>query len=268
MTKVTVLGCGPSGLVAAEAASVQGFEVMVLSKKRPSHLWGCQYLHAPIPGVTPLESVPVDYVLHGGVDNYRRKVYGPEYRGSTSPDDYEGSHQAWDLRVTYDRLWQKWQDRVVDVEFTNGKMAAEVLPDFTREGVVISSIPRPLLCAERGHVFDSQEVWAIGDSPEQHCPIYPPADNMVMCNGATDVGWYRTSKVFGYTTAEWPWRDGRKPPYDGAVMVSKPLRTDCTCLPDVKYVGRYGKWQKGELVHHVYEQVTDMLQQGVQGGLW
>lgn len=268
MTKVTVLGCGPSGLVVAEAAWAAGFEVMVLSKKRPSHLWGCQYLHAPIPGVTPLEPVWVDYVLDGRIGDYRAKVYGPDYQGDTSPDEYEGKHQAWDLRITYERLWQKWEPKVVDVEFTNGNMAADVLPDFTREGLVISSIPRPLLCANRRHNFYSREIWALGDGPDQLCPIYPPSENTVLCNGSPDVGWYRTSKVFGYTTAEWPWRDGRKPPYDGVAMVSKPLYTDCTCLTDVHYVGRYGKWKKGELVHHVYEDVTALLAAGVQGGLW
>lgn len=261
---VFVLGCGPSGLVAAEAALTAGHEVKVLSRKRPSHLWGCQYLHAPIPHMTPLEPVTVDYVLHGSIVDYRDKVYGPGFRGDTSPDEYEGRHQAWDLRATYDKLWHKWEPHIVDVSFDQ-KVAADVIPDFLRDGIVISTIPRPVLCSNRRCTFASQDVWALGDSEEQQCPVYPPRPNMVLCNGERDVGWYRTSKVFGYTTCEWPWRDGRKPPYSGVAMVSKPVITDCTCLPEVQYVGRYGRWQKGYLVHQVWEDVAKRLseEQGV-----
>jgi hypothetical protein len=268
MTTVTVLGCGPAGLVAAQAAADAGFDVMVMSKKRRSHLWGCQYLHAPVPGVTPLESTMVRYRLDGSTDGYAAKVYGPEYHGPVSPDEFESQHQAWDLRTTYERLWHAWGPSVIDVPFVNGNMAADVMPDLLRTGPVFSTIPRPVLCNARAHNFHSAEVWAIGDSEEQRSPIYPPEDNMVLCNGDPDVGWYRTAKVFGYTTCEWPWRDGKRPPYENVAMVSKPLFTDCTCLPEVTYLGRYGKWQKGYLVHHVYEDVTAKLQAGVQEGLW
>jgi hypothetical protein len=262
LPKVYVFGCGPSGLVAAHAAWAAGFDsVTVLSRGRKSQLWGCQYLHGPIPGITPLEPhVQVSYVLNGDADGYRRKVYGPEYDGTVSPEDLEVDHSAWDLRRTYDELWKRWTPHIVDVPIINGKQAAEFMPDFLRNDIVISTIPRPALCADRKHNFDVQYAWAMGDSPDQQIPVSPPEDNMVVCNGEPDVGWYRVSKVFGYGTVEWPWRNGRRPPFEGVAQVEKPISTDCVCLPDVLYVGRYGKWQKGVLVHQVFEEVTRYLE--------
>lgn len=267
---VTVFGCGPSGLVAAEAAHRLGYRVTILSaERRPSQLYGCQYLHAPIPGVTTLdEYVTVRYSLLGPVEDYRRKVYGPEYDGSTSPDDIEETHHAWDLRRTYQRLWARWEREVASIGQVDGNMAAGFMPDFlSGGGIVFNTMPRKALCRSPKHIFDAQMVWAMGDAPDQRIPVHPPEDNMVVCSGDPDVGWYRVSSVYGYGTVEWPWRDGRKPPFEGVAPVVKPLGTDCTCLPDVHYVGRYGRWQKGVLVHHVWEDVTKALTD-VQGRLF
>lgn len=262
LPQVFVFGCGPSGLVAAQAAHDMGHPVTVLSKvKTPSPLWGCQYLHAPIPGVTPLYShVRVEYSLDGSVDDYRAKVYGPEYDGTVSPEDIEDTHSAWDLRDTYEKLWVRWLPHLVEVPVISGQHAAQFMPDLLRDGIVFSTIPRPALCNDRKHIFDVQYVWAMGDSDEQKVPVRPMGDNLVVCNGSPDVGWYRTSSVFGYCTVEWPWRNGKRPPFEGVAQVEKPISTNCTCLPDVHYVGRYGKWEKGYLVHRVYEDVTATLE--------
>lgn len=260
--KVTVLGAGPSGLVAAHAARQAGYDVMVLSKKRKSHLWGCQYLHAEIPGLPHLRTpaVEVHYQLEGTAEGYLAKVYGEDYDGTVSPQEMTEYHAAYDLRETYTRLWDRWEKDIVDAELVNPRVAHDVIPDFTREGIVFNTIPRHALCVERGHLFASQEVWAMGDSDEQVVPVRPPADNTVVCNGDPDTSWYRTSKVFGHVTCEWPWRDGKRPPFRGVVPLVKPLHTNCTCLPEVHYVGRYGKWQKGYLVHQVYQEVTAVLE--------
>ena len=86
-------------------------------------------------------------------------------------------------------------------------------------------------------------------------------EGVVECNGTRDVGWYRKATVFGHTTVEWPIR--RKPPVKGVVTVRKPLSTNCDCwLNDripVLRVGRYGKWQKGYLTHHVVADVEKAL---------
>lgn len=260
LPRVVVLGCGPAGLMAAAAADLKRHPVTILSRKRKSPLWGCQYLHGHIPGYTPEGRVNVWYGLQGTVEGYRQKVYGEEYDGTVSPEELGGDHWAWDLRRTYDNLWAVFEQYTADVPILDGHHAAAFLEDFLKAGdIVISTIPRIVMCANRKHVFDSRQIWAMGDSDEQRVPVRPDGENTVMCNGDPGVGWYRASSVFGYATVEWPWRNGRRPPFEGVALVDKPIMTDCTCLPDVHYVGRYGKWEKGVLVHQVYDEVQALL---------
>lgn len=267
MHKVFILGCGPAGLIAATAAADLGYSVSVLSRKRQSPLWGCQYLHEPIPGTCKVPRVQVAYTLQGNIAGYRRKVYGEEWGGTVSVEALQGAHYAWDLRRAYRALWNRWQDEVIDVPILGGDHAAEFVPDLCKSATVISTIPRSVMCRDRKHNFEVQQVWAMGDSDDQRIPVRPPNPNTILCNGDPDVGWYRVSEVFGYGTIEWPWRNGRRPPFEGVVPVDKPLSTDCTCLPDVHYVGRYGKWEKGYLVHQVHTDVTAILS-NLQGRLF
>jgi hypothetical protein len=83
----------------------------------------------------------------------------------------------------------------------------------------------------------------------------------VTCDGTNNVGWYRVANVFGKGTMEWPGHLMR-PPIEGVVKFTKPISTTCDCWPEVTRLGRYGKWQKGILSHHVYSDVTNLLRSG------
>lgn len=251
--EVVILGCGPSGLVAASAAISIGHSVTMISDKlEPSKIYGCQYLHAPIPGYEDVPKTRVSYSLIGTMDQYRRKVYGDVWEGNVSPEDFIGEHDAWDLRETYSRMWERmifhndYAIRQITWHFENGDVPVRILnPDR-----IISTIPANALC-EGGHTFREQVIYAVGDrEPDM------PSFDAVMCNGTDDMAWYRSSNVFGYQTYEWPGL-GYHPP--DAVRVTKPLSTDCNCNPDVIRVGRYGKWDKNVLVHEVYEKVLEAL---------
>src|SRR5688500_14009568 len=94
--------------------------------------------------------------------------------------------------------------------------------------LIVSSIPLKTICMEEYHLFQSQECWAVGEAPEinQDVPIRG-SDDTVQCNGTQDTGYYRVSRVFGYSTVEWPgYRP--KPPIEGVVKFRKPLATTCT----------------------------------------
>src|SRR4051794_14558085 len=114
--RIAVLGCGPAGLMAAHAAKVCGADVDIFSRKRKSELFGCQYLHAPIPGMTDVAPVTVRYMLNGDIEGYRRKVYGDTWDGEVSPEDLLGNHDAWDIRRTYDNLWAKYGGYIFGTE--------------------------------------------------------------------------------------------------------------------------------------------------------
>jgi len=265
---VLILGCGPAGLVAAEAAKEQGLRVAIAAKKRQSELFGCQYLHAPIPGIHHQEPTVVRYQLKGTIEGYREKVYGPQWQGDTSPISFLGDHPAWDIRHAYEVLWSRWADFIVD-----GILTAEEVPDMLRyfgdPTMVFSTIPAPVLCVNRKeHTFEAETVWAIGDAPERgvRCPVRTMPDT-VICNGEESPSWYRVSMVFGHTTCEWP--KNKKPPYENVAEVNKPLRTNCDCHPEIYRLGRYGAWRKGYLVHQAREDTLKVLcQTGVQGRMF
>lgn len=256
--RVLVFGCGPAGLLAAYAAEREfNADVTVVSVKQKSPLYGCQYLHGPIPGLA-LPQATVNYHLRGTAEQYRKKVYGSlRPPTSVSPQLYEGLSPAWDIRNMYDQLWDRFEPKVNDLRVQPEDVIG-LLDHFMPDGAV-SSIPLPSLCqAGEQHTFNSVPVWAVGETPDRPFPIsFPPFT--VACDGTEEIGWYRGANVFGYRTVEWPGHL-RKVPVRGVVKVNKPLSTNCDCLAAVLRVGRFGMWQKGILVHETYDAVTQYLQ--------
>lgn len=253
-----MLGCGPTGLLTAhgiaQTAEQLGIEarISIYSSKKKSELYGCQYLHAAIPGLT-LDFERVSYRLIGGIDGYRKKVYGDEEDVAVSPELLDEQHTAYDIRQAYDQLWKLYEPAVTDYFFSAGSwqlLDRRLQADGTN--LVFSSLPAPVLCRDSDCTFTSHEIWAAGDAPPlgrwAPLPATVPSRTIV-CNGDPAVEWYRASHVFGHGTVEWP--ESVQPPR-GASRVQKPVRTSCRCNPAVIRVGRYGKWQKGVLAHTAY----------------
>lgn len=254
-----VLGCGPAGLFATHALVSKGYNVRIFSKKRRSEMFGAQYLHRAIPGLTDAaQARTIVYRLLGGTtDEYRAKVYGRRSGIVVSPRELAGAHSAWDIRAAYNTAWDLYKDLILDVPdlAPSSIMAIADNPSYHK---TVSTIPAANLCYNSEHSFDSENVWAIGDAPERgiFCPVMEANPYEVICNASRDVGWYRNANVFGYRTAEWA--GGRKPPFEGIASVEKPLSTNCDCLPDVVRIGRYGEWRKGVLSHEAYEKALKL----------
>lgn len=260
--KIGVIGCGPAGLLSAHAATQNGHEVVIFSKRpEKSHLNGSQYLHEPIPGIYCGPRATVTYELTGGdLAGYRQKVYGSKWDGDVSPGTLDGEHSAWDIRVAYDNLWTLYHKQVFTLDLDQRGAGNLRLMNSVGERLdldaIISSIPRTAWDEDDGN-FRSSSVWAYGDAPGlgQVCPIRPPADNMVICDADQDTGWYRLSSVFGHATCEWP--EGRKPPIPGVAKVSKPLNHRSTAAKEFTHVGRYGEWRKGVLSTDAYRKALE-----------
>lgn len=266
-SRAAILGCGPAGLFAAHALIAKGWQVQIFSKKRRSEMFGAQYLHAPIPGLTDSDPVSIDYRLTGTIDGYREKVYGPASRATVSLQDLASSHQAWDIRQTYYNAWDRYSHLVHDYQVSpqflgfardvdhGGTFLASNFWDY-----VINTIPLPDLCYQN-HEFQSTSIWAMGDAPERNLwAPYNPPENTVECNGDRWPAWYRASTVFGYSTVEWP--GAYKPPLPGIAEVVKPISNNCNCYTGKKVgfrflpLGRYGSWKKGVLSHQAYEEAS------------
>lgn len=258
--KVIILGCGPAGLMAAQAVEdatphEESVQIGIISRKSKSPLYGAQYLHSAIPFMTSEAARAVHYRLQGSPLNYRRKVYGEGWTGSVSPEDLAEDHLAWDIRQTYDDLWAKWEHAVSDLDITPYSLK-QIIGDH-KPDLVVSSIPARILCEggdRTAHFFNQVEVWAAGDAPDLGIDIskmYQCPDETVICDGSDNSAWYRKSRVFDHTTVEWPGYIERVP-VRTASRVAKPLNNNCDCFPTVMRVGRYGKWEKGVLSDSAY----------------
>lgn len=247
--KVLIFGCGPAGLMAAHAAAILGNDVIILSKARKSHMRGAQYLHAPIPGATSGDPFGITYSLRGSADAYREKIYGPRYRGPVSPEDLSEGHAAWDIRQTYDWLWETYGRFVKNTDLgAPGRISQALL--WSMPDVTISTVPAPILCDDDAHQFRQEEIWS-NDLDVQEVP-----ENTVICNGEKAPAWYRASRIQGYTTVEWP--NWSRPPMEIHNVV-KPLTTNCICLPNIHRMGRYGRWTKGVLSHSAFDETVELL---------
>lgn len=264
MTKsVLILGCGPAALFCAKAVEDAGFHPMIFSKKRKSEMYGAQYLHGPIPDVSPERGFTVRYSLLGSLEGYRDKVYGAGFRGNLSPEDLQPEHDAWDIRQAYNDLWSHFQERIQNIDFASPQEAVAWVSNVGSDyHSVVSTIPAPMLCHNPGHVFQAEKIYAIGDAPERgvFSPIVTPL-NEVVCSGWVEDSWYRKSNILGYNTVEWSGKRP-KPPLEGVADVLKPIGTTCDCLSWVHRLGRYGKWTKGVLSHEAYYETRVGLSEG------
>lgn len=260
--RVVVLGCGPAGLFAAHAATMAGHSVQILSRARKSHMYGAQYLHAPIPELTD-DSPPfeVEYRLLGTAEQYAAKVYGETPPDFVSPQRLVGKHKAWDIRRAYDRAWNLYEGRIRDCQVNPIVMAELSTSDYD---IVISTIPAQQICfhPER-HFFKARKAWAIGDAPDRD--QFAPAlagYNTVICNGTDEGSWYRASNILGHRTVEWP--EGTRPPIEGIAEFTKAVGTNCDCWrdnsrPQFWRAGRYGTWMKAMFSHHAFYNMTQAL---------
>lgn len=252
-----MLGCGPAGLFAAYAAEQTGAEVQVISKLRRSEMYGAQYLHSEIPGLTdgqkPFE---VEYRLEGDLDDYLKKVYGDTIpdRSAITVESLVGKYPAWDIRAAYHRAFDLAYSKVYHHEVRSdsiAKIASEFRPDL-----LISTIPATSLCLG-GHSFDVRKIWAIGDAPERGvwAPRFSNEPGLIQYDGTRFTGWYRYSLIAGYASVEWPY--GTKPPIPEVAEVLKPVGTTCDCWLDMRRVkvlrlGRYGAWDRKGHTHQAY----------------
>ena len=258
--RVLILGCGPAGLMAAHAAAMGNHDVVIVSRARKSFMKGAQYLHKPIPMATRSPGFTVTYELRGTPDSYREKVYGPGYRGTVSPEELSDTHTAYDIREAYDWLWNIYGGYVINDDFDAQKAyKIEKLIEWAKADTVISTVPAPILCKNPDHSFTAEYIWAIG---EEHAEDYAIGMNHVICNGEDYPAWYRIANIHGHKSVEWP--QFRKPPIPNVFNVTKPVKTTCTCFPDVVRMGRYGKWEKGVLSHTAFYETAALLSQPEQ----
>lgn len=249
MKHVAILGCGPAGLLAAHAAQINRCHFDIYSRLVKSDLYGAQYLHEPISGITGMPE-DLSYFIEGSPEEYRFKVYGDQWNGSVSPEDFELHHKAWDIREAYDNLWSRYGRDIHHTEIDPKFMSWDGLEKYD---IVISTLPRPIWVQGDLGEFKHVKIWAVGDAPDLGVSVpFHTGENTVVCDGTDEVSWYRASNIFGHGTVEWP--GSRKPPVAGIKQVIKPIEYNGLAAPDFIHLGRYGKWRKGVLTTDAFNE--------------
>jgi hypothetical protein len=262
--RVVVLGCGPAGLFAAHAAKRLVADVTIISKKRRSEMYGAQYLHSEIPGLTTGSNpFTVEYRLDGDLDDYLTKVYGtvPNRKGITK-DSLVGVYPAWDIRKAYHRAFELYHEKIIHHDL--GPDDIEGIISYYKPTLLISTVPATSICREPGHAFDTRRIWAIGDAPERgvFAPRFSTEPNIIHYNGEPSPAWYRASLIAGYAAVEWP--ESARPPIDDVAEVLKPVSTTCDCWVGIRKVrtlrlGRYGAWNRLGHSHQAYWETLKAL---------
>ena len=266
MKGIAILGTGPAGMMAAHAVTLSGrpFSLFSLPGKdgnvHASRIGGAQFIHKPVPLLVD-ENNPdfvVRYNLLGTEAGYRKKVYGdnPHVPFVSYGNVHDGETQpAWNLRRIYGNMWETiaGNGQSVNVEKITGSMLSgwleEEMWDF-----VISTVPLSSIClGHEGltpnlHAFLSQEVFLHNDDYAN-----VSEENVIIYNGEKEPSWYRASNLQGFQSAEWS-QLSQVPPWlqSQAIRVSKPIAHSCDCWAgreNLYTAGRFGKWQKGILVH-------------------
>jgi hypothetical protein len=271
--EVAVLGCGPAGLLAAEGALDYApsndirVRVRVYSIKRKSEIHGAQYLHENVlAGLSMEPEELICYYKMGTKEGYAEKIYD----SPTAPVSWDhfdqGLHPGWPLIGMYDYLWARWRDAIVPANFTTDSTGN--LLEWSRHqnvDVVVSTIPAMLTCHDDRHRFPRKPIW-VTDRAWVECP-----DNTVIYNGNPLDDWYRSSKLFGHESTEF------MHPVEGAVRGMKVINTNCDCLEKLTQwslkeprkvvlapAGRWGRWQRGILVHHAFHEAQRAVRRYMQ----
>jgi hypothetical protein len=239
-------------MLAAHAAFEAGHEVQIYSKKEPSQIAGAQFLHRHIPELTDHSPDAQVVIAHTGTaEGYAQKVYGdPSVQTSFSKYSY-GHYPAWSMEAAYEELWERYSGAILDMELDE-----ETIDDieYTEGGLCITSIPASNFCKNSDHFFMAADIWVrqARDDGKGWQPSIP--HNTIIYNGDITIPWHRASNIFGSQGIEY-----KNEPEGKATRIYKPLQSNCDCRPDWLRVGRYGKWQRGVLVHHAYEEVQSAL---------
>lgn len=250
MSKIAILGCGPSGLLAAHAAIRNNHNPIIYSKKVRSEFGGAQYLHEPIAGITEHDpDMMIRFIKIGSKEGYARKVYGSSGVDVSWTKFDEAVVPAWSMRTAYDMLWNRYSDLIVDRE-----IAPEDVYDVQKEhDLTINTIPLRSICLDPiEHSFSSQAVILTPDAKIE-------ARDVIVYNGQDTEPWYRTSNIGGTQWTEYSANSRSYPIVGERHYGMKPVDNDCHCHIGVLRIGRFGAWRRGILAHNAYNDAMEYL---------
>lgn len=260
--EVAIVGCGPSGMLAAHAAVLAGSQPTLFSKKaEQSPHAAATFLHRGIPDLTGRADAKIRFDRIGSSRGYAEKVYHDPDRATSWSRFPSGEVAAWALAPVYDELWARYRGLVSEVEI-DPEGIRNLLESFP---LVVNTAPAWCVC-EGDHAFHKRDIWILDEAPDF---VHP---NTMVYNGLRGDDWYRASDIFGTRSTEYTANNpsvigyARLPTEKGKdISIAlgpngvKVIGTDCDCHPDLLRAGRWGTWRPGELMHQAFEAVVNAL---------
>lgn len=246
--KVAVIGCGPAGLAAAHAAAGLVDHVDIYAPKRKTPQRGPIMLHRPIPGIN--NEQPDGYVrqivIGGSILDYRYRLYG-DVNIAINGDVLEDGFHTWRVPTAYNRMWDLYSGQIMDQA-----LEPDHVDDLVGQyDLVVSTAPMPALCRSPSwHEFKSVDVALVLQASYPNQPA-----NTVIYNAYDDIPWVRSSRIFEAEVTEYFPDNAPK----GALVIHKPMSTDCSCHPRVLRTGRMGKWHNETWIDHAYFETRTAL---------
>lgn len=245
--KVAILGCGPAGLLAAHAAAILGHEFDIYSRPVASQIRGAQYLHEAIPELDMPKPRPIYIFKYGDEAGYAQKLYGDPSKETSFSKMKSGPHLGWSLQWAYEMLWRMYESDIVSCDIRADDMDWYI----RRYDAILSTIPLKFVCSNPAHEFSYVTEYIrtgrlfLG---ERDVPA-----NHIVYNGLPSYQWHRASNLDGALEYEFAH------PAPDAQKIVKPQATDCDCHPRVVRLGRYGRWQRDELVTDAFNDAYRVL---------
>lgn len=244
--KLVILGSGLDGLLAAAAAFNWGTDVRIVGPAQKSKIDRAHFMTDFIPGYGKWSKPDgqISYVKRGRRKAYALKVYGDQDASCSWRAVERGRRPVWSASDLYDQMWVDYSQWIIDAP-----LSAAIIDGIYRSAdLVISAIPAPLLCSERGsladHVFYGRQLYV---SPIAEAGT---RKNSVIYNGTTDGDWHRSGKIFdGEFTESSSFLPRSR-------QVTKPTGNTCSCRPEIVRVGKLGQWRSGVRSHDPYFAVT------------
>ncbi len=260
---IAILGAGPSGMMAAHAASQCGANVNIFDSNpdQSRRNSGVYYLHSDCDLL--LDSITIKQGLLGAhlmnfdemKEAYGQKVYGQQVLNTSVLDPILNPViTGYNAGQAIDRLWDMYGFQVQKQHIDDIQDIWPLLKEFDS---VISTIPAYVLYPD----FDKYEFVEtsikVGKAPEDEAFIFYNVNEY--CD------WYRCSALFGIFIQEFGL--GKKAPDDGQefgtnkyITVKKVIGTGVVSnMEGLLLTGRYGAWNKKFLTHDVYYDVLKWL---------
>lgn len=257
--RVAIIGAGPAGLLAAHAVERSGHEPIVYGQ-RSRNVDESQFLFECPPGLER-KKIELGVQVVGTAEGYAKKVYGDSAAPVSLQKLKQDVYEVTPLLEVYEFLWNVY-----------GRDATQVRVDQLNLPLIAGSVELTLntmtamdLCDNPAHSFGFVRTHLLRSRGTLE-------NNLMIYNGSDDPmhPWFRYSRIRGVAVFEYAeppvsWKAAGSEEYINGV---KPTGNNCDCMitgdprlgsSRVHRIGRFGKWQRGVMNHHAFQDAVAIM---------